>query len=82
MAVSLKKDDKGKKLPFRLEFTANGDGDVQESANVYPKFMRPSEGTMPEQEVMKQVKFKPSAELKALLKSEGLAAINAELAKQ
>ena len=81
MAVSLKKDGGGKKLPYRLEFTADGDGDVQESANVYAKVARPGEGTMPEQEVTKQVKFKPSAELKALLKSEGLAAINAELAK-
>lgn len=81
MAVSLKKDEKGVKEPYRLEFTANGDGDVQASANVYAKFTRPGEGTMPAQNVTKQVKFAPSDELKALLKSESLAAINAELAK-
>lgn len=81
MAVTLKKDDKGEKEPYRLEFTADGDGNVAASANAYPILTRPSEGAMPEQEVMKQVKFEPSAELKALLKSESLAAINAELAK-
>lgn len=81
MAVSLKKNEKGKKKPYRLEFTADGDGNVQASANVYAAFTRPGEGTMPAQEITKPVKFAPSAELKALLKSESLAAINAELAK-
>lgn len=81
MTVTLKEDDKGSKEPRRLEFTTDGDGNVQASANVYAKFTRPGEGTMPAQEITKQVKFEPSAELKALLKSESLVAINAELAK-
>lgn len=81
MVVSLKKDNGGKNLSRRLEFTADGDGNVEKSANVYVRFTRPGEGTMPEQEITKQVKFAPSAELKVLLKSESQAAINAELAK-
>jgi hypothetical protein len=81
MVVTLKKDDGGKNLPRRIESTIDADGNAQENASVYVTFTRPGEGTMPEQEITKQVTFKPSAELKALLESESLSAINAELAK-
>ena len=81
MTVSLKKDEAGNKERYRLEFWIGKDGNVEDGANAYPMLTRPAEGALPAQETTKQVSFRPSAELKALLKTEQGTKINAELAR-
>ena len=81
MAVELKKNEKGDKERYRLEFWIDGDGNVEENANAYPRLTRPGEGAMPTQDYTKQVPIKPSVELKALIKSEQKTVVDAELAK-
>ena len=81
MAVSLKKDEKGKGERYRLEFWIDGDGNVEDSANAYPVLSRPGEGALPAQNYTKQVPIEPSVELKALIKAEQKTKVDAELAK-
>lgn len=81
MTVLLKKDEKGNKERYKLEFWIGKDGNVEDGANAYPVLARPSEGGLSAQEAKTQVKFAPSVELKALIKAEQKIKVDEELAK-
>lgn len=75
MPVSLKG------VRYKLELWVDKDGNVEDEAFAYPTLTRPAEGALPAQETSTSVKYTPSTALKALLKAEQRAPIDAELAR-
>ena len=75
MTVSLKG------VRYKLELWIDEDGNVENEAFAYPTLTRSADGALPAQEVATCVKFRPSAALKAALKTEQRAKVNTELAR-
>ena len=66
---------------YKLELWIDKTGEVEDEAFAYPVLTRPKSGALPAQEVSIPVGYKPSSALRALLKAEHRAAVDAELIK-